>query len=243
MVSKNRFTSKDINISEFTLTNIAATNSFTLFLQAGLPEKILLALTDFVEWTFERALLRLIVLLGQTSPTLRDFLEQVLLPHRGLLAWTLITLKVLLGRTSLPQVCLLGQIELTLTSLLERAILEVIGLLKWMLLPWMGLLGRTELVYASSLERTSLSPMDLRTYFIVGLSRLQTELRTVTLHNMGKSSSFKLKPVSHANSFEETDTISLILLELGLMKLYIEMANLAFASSVKCSYLHRTDLV
>ena len=107
----------------------------------------------------------------------------------------------------------------------------------------MGLLGRTELVYASSLERTSLSPMDLRTYFIVGLSRLQTELRTVTLHNMEKSSSFKLKPVSHANSFEETDTISLILLELGLMKLYIEMANLAFASSVKCNYLHRTDLV
>ena len=49
MVSKNKFTSKDINISEFTLTNIAATNSFTLFLQAGLPEKILLALTDFVE--------------------------------------------------------------------------------------------------------------------------------------------------------------------------------------------------
>ena len=241
MVSKNRFTSKDINISEFTLTNIAATNSFTSFLQAGLPEKILLALTDFVEWTFERALLRLIVLLGQTSPTLRDFLEQVLLPHRGLLAWTLITLKVLLGRTSLPQVCLLGHI--TLTSLLERAILEVIGLLKWMLLPWMGLLVQTELVYASSLERTSLSPMDLRTYFIVGLSRLQTELRTVTLHNMGKSSSFKLQPVSQANSFEETDTISLILLELGLMKLYIEMANLAFASSVKCSYLHRTDLV
>ena len=47
----------------------------TLSLQTGLPEEILLALTDFVQWTLitlsERALLRLTVLLGQTLPTLK----------------------------------------------------------------------------------------------------------------------------------------------------------------------------
>ena len=52
MVSDNRFTWKDIKISGFTLKNIGSTDSFLperkLFLQAGLPEEILLALTDFV---------------------------------------------------------------------------------------------------------------------------------------------------------------------------------------------------
>ena len=54
MVSENRFTWKDINISGFTLTSITSTNrqigllERTLFLQTGLPEQILLALTDFV---------------------------------------------------------------------------------------------------------------------------------------------------------------------------------------------------
>ena len=75
----------------------------------------------------------------------------------------------------------------------------------------MGLPGRTEQVL------TDLS-IDLRTYFTVDLSGLQTELRTDTLQgNMRKSSCFKLKPVSQANSFEEIDAISLILLTLGLM--------------------------
>ena len=68
------------------------------------------------------------------------------------------------------------------------------------------------------------------------LSRLQTELRKGTLQgNMGKSSCFKLKPVSQANSFKEIDTISLILLTLGLMEWYIDTANLAFRSSIRCS--------
>ena len=50
--------------------------------------------------------------------------------------------------------------------------------------------------------------MDLRIHFTVGLSGLQTELRTDTLQgNMGKSSRFKFKPVSQADSFEETDGI------------------------------------
>ena len=54
----------------------------------------------------------------------------------------------------------------------------------------------------------------------MGLSGLQMESRTDTLQgNMGKSSCFKLKPVSQENSFEEIDTISLILLALGLMEL------------------------
>ena len=54
MVSENRFTWKDINISGFTLTSITSTNrqigllERTLFLQTGLPEQILLALTDFI---------------------------------------------------------------------------------------------------------------------------------------------------------------------------------------------------
>ena len=43
---------------------------------------------------------------------------------------------------------------------------------------------------------------------------------------MEKSSSFKLKPVSQENSFEETDGISLLLLVLGLIELYIYTANL-----------------
>ena len=61
------------------------------------------------------------------------------------------------------------------------------------------------------------------------LSGLQTELRTDALEgNMEKSSCFELKPVSQANSFEEIDTILLILLALGLMKWYIDTANLAF---------------
>ena len=75
---------------------------------------------------------------------------------------------------------LLGQTEraLALTSLLERTLLSL-----------MGLPRRTELVL------TDLK-IDLRTYFTMGLSGLQTELRTDTLQgNMGKSSCFKLKPV------------------------------------------------
>ena len=70
----------------------------------------------------------------------------------------------------------------------------------------------------------------------MGLSGLQTELRTGTLRgNMGKSSCFKLKPVLQANTFKETDTISLILLALGLIELYIDASNSAFPSSVRCS--------
>ena len=53
----------------------------TLSLQTGLPEEILLALTDFVQWTLitlsERALLRLTVLLGQTLPTLKGQLSLI----------------------------------------------------------------------------------------------------------------------------------------------------------------------
>ena len=52
---------------------------------------------------------------------------------------------------------------------------------------------------------------------------------------MGKSSCFKLKPVLQANSFEEIDTISLILLALRLMELYIDTADLVFPSSIRCS--------
>ena len=80
----------------------------------------------------------------------------------------------------------------------------------------------------------------------MGLSGLQTDtlqtdtLQTDTLQgNMGKSSCFKLKHMSQANTFEETDTISLILLALGLMELYIDAANLTFIeeSSIKRSIL------
>ena len=78
--------------------------------------------------------------------------------------------------------------------------------------------------------------MDLRTYFTVGLSGLQMEFPTETLQgNIGKSSCFKLKPLSQANSFQETDTISLILLALILMELYIDAANLGCPSSIRCS--------
>ena len=70
----------------------------------------------------------------------------------------------------------------------------------------------------------------------MGLSGLQTELQTDILKgHMGKSFCFKLEPVSQANTFEEIDTISLILLALGLMELYIDAANLAFPSSIRCS--------
>ena len=70
----------------------------------------------------------------------------------------------------------------------------------------------------------------------MGSSGLQTELGTDTLQgNMGNSSCFKLKPVSQANTFEETDTISLILLALGLIELNIDAANLAFPSLIRCS--------
>ena len=58
----------------------------------------------------ERALLRLIVLLGQTLPTLTGFLEQT---YAGL---PLTAIKDLLGPTLLQQVCLLGQTELKLTG-------------------------------------------------------------------------------------------------------------------------------
>ena len=64
------------------------------------------------------------------------------------------------------------------------------------------------------------------------------ELRTDALQgNMGKSYCFILKPVLQANSFEETDTISLILLKLGMMEFYIDAANLAFPSLIRCSLL------
>ena len=58
----------------------------------------------------ERALLRLIVLLGQRLPTLTGFLEQT---YAGL---PLTAIKDLLGATLLQQVCLLGQTELKLTG-------------------------------------------------------------------------------------------------------------------------------
>ena len=88
-------------------------------------------------------------------------------------------------------------------------------------------------------DRTSTNKIiDLQTHFTVGLSGLQMVLRTDILPgNKGKSSCFKLKPVLQANTFEETDTISLILLALGLMELYIDAANLAFPSSIRCSLL------
>ena len=106
---------------------------------------------------------------------------------------------------------LLERTEQALTSLLERT-----------LLLRMGLPGGTELVLTNLY-------IDLRTHFTVGLSGLQMELRADTLQgNMGKSSCFKLKPVSQANSFEEINKISLILLALGLKELYIDIANLVF---------------
>ena len=65
----------------------------------------------------------------------------------------------------------------------------------------------------------------------MGLSGLQTELQTDTLQgNMGK-------PVPQADTSEETDTISLILLALASMELYIDAANLAFPSLIRCSLL------
>ena len=54
---------------------------------------------------------------------------------------------------------------------------------------------------------------------------------------MGKSSCFKLKPVSQAKSVEEIDASLLIRFALGLMELYIDATNLAFLSSVRCSLL------
>ena len=70
----------------------------------------------------------------------------------------------------------------------------------------------------------------------MGLSGLQTVLGTDVLQgNIVKSSCFKLKPVSQANTFEETDPISLMLLALGLIELNIDAANLAFPSSIRCS--------
>ena len=80
--------------------------------------------------------------------------------------------------------------------------------------------------------------MDLRTYFTVGLSGLQMEFPTDTLQgNIGKYSCFKLQNLSQANSFQETDTISFILLALVLMELYIDAANLGFPSPISCSFL------
>ena len=96
---------------------------------------------------------------------------------------------------------LLEQMELALTSSLDQA-----------LLTWMGLAGITELVLTNLW-------IDLWTHFSVGVSESQTELRTDTLQgNMGKSSCFNIKPVLQANCFEETDTISLIILALGLIE-------------------------
>ena len=45
---------------------------------------------------------------------------------------------------------------------------------------------------------------------------------------------FKLKPISQANSLEETDT-PLLRLPLGLMELYIDRPNLVVLSSIRCS--------
>ena len=62
------------------------------------------------------------------------------------------------------------------------------------------------------------------------------ELRTDTLQgNMGKSSCFKLKPVWQANSFEEIIDRLFSILALGLTELYIDVTNLAFLSSIRCS--------
>ena len=70
----------------------------------------------------------------------------------------------------------------------------------------------------------------------MGLSGLQAVLqRDILQGNMGKSSCFKLKPVSQANTFEQTDTISLILLALGLTGLNIDAANLLFPSLIRYS--------
>ena len=116
-------------------------------------------------------------------------------------------------------------------GLLERTELALTSLLEGTLLTRMGLPGRTELVLTNLW-------IDLWTCFTVGVSESQTKLWTDTLQgNMGKSSCFKLKPVSQANSFEETDTISLIILVLGLIELYIDAANLAFPSSIRFSLL------
>ena len=68
------------------------------------------------------------------------------------------------------------------------------------------------------------------------LSGLQTKFRTGTLQgSKGKSFYFLLKPVSQANSFYEIDTISSILLALGLMEWYIDTSNLTFPSSIRGS--------
>ena len=106
MVSDNRFTWKDIKISGFTLKNIGSTDSFTwakLFLQAGLPEEILLALTDFVGWV----LIALTALLKQTLFLQTGLPKQILLALTDFVQWTLtelperalITLIVLLEQT------------------------------------------------------------------------------------------------------------------------------------------------
>ena len=78
MVSENRFTRKDINISGFTLTNLVSTKGLlerTLFLQTSLPEHILLALTDSVGWT----LIELTELLKQTLFLQTGLPEEILL--------------------------------------------------------------------------------------------------------------------------------------------------------------------
>ena len=102
-------------------------------------------------------------------------------------------------------------------GLLERTELALASLLQQTWLSLMGLPGRTELALT-----TFNFKKDLRKNFTMGLSELQTELWTDTLQgNMKKSSSFKLKPVSQANTFEEIDTL-LLILALGLMELYID---------------------
>ena len=89
MVSDNRFTWKDIKISGFTLKNIGSTDSFLperkLFLQAGLPEEILLALTDFVGWI----LIALTALLKQTLFLQTGLPKQILLALTDFVQWTL----------------------------------------------------------------------------------------------------------------------------------------------------------
>ena len=76
---------------------------------------------------------------------------------------------------------------------------------------------------------------DLRTYFAMGLSGLQTELwKDILQDNMGKSSCFKLEPVWQAERFQKIDTL-LSILALRLMELYIDTTNLAFPYLKRCS--------
>ena len=91
MVSENRFSCKDIKISGFTLTNINSTNTFTwadIVSTNRFTSRYITSSNRFYWMNIDstnrialKTLLTLIVLLGQTSPTLTGFLEQILLPY------------------------------------------------------------------------------------------------------------------------------------------------------------------